>query len=90
MHLLELEIKAMKIASTAATRADPVPANVTPDMSPGSIVVFDVSKHIALVPPFREGEVDTYFSVFQRIATTLHRPRDVWSLVLQCKLVGKA
>ncbi|KAI3370535.1 hypothetical protein L3Q82_025294 [Scortum barcoo] len=51
---------------------------------------FDVSKHIALVPPFRESEVDSYFNAFERIAATLSWPKDVWPLLLQCKLVGKA
>ncbi len=51
---------------------------------------FDVSKHIALVPQFREIEVDSYFNVFERIASALNWPRDVWSLLLQCKLTGKA
>ncbi len=51
---------------------------------------FDVSRHIALVPPFRESEVDLYFSAFERITATLRWPKDVWSLLLQCKLVGKA
>ena len=45
---------------------------------------------IALVPPFRESEVDSYFSAFERIAATLNWPKDVWTLLLQCKLVGKA
>lgn len=51
---------------------------------------FDINKHIALVPPFRESEVDTYFQVFERLATTLQWPREIWTLLLQCKLVGKA
>lgn len=51
---------------------------------------FDVSRHIALVPPFRESEVDSYFKAFERIAATLKWPKEVWSLLLQCKLVGKA
>ncbi len=50
----------------------------------------DVSKHIALVPQFREIEVDSYFNVFERIASALNWPRDVWTLLLQCKLTGKA
>ncbi len=28
--------------------------------------------------------------MFERIATTLQWPRNVWPLLLQCKLVGKA
>ena len=52
--------------------------------------VFDVGKHIALVPPFREGEIDSYFHAFERIANTLKWPEDMWALLLQCKLSGKA
>ncbi len=51
---------------------------------------FDISRQIALVPLFRESEVDTYFTVFERIASTLKWPRNVWPLLLQCKLIGKA
>ncbi|XP_013856405.1 uncharacterized protein LOC106512295, partial [Austrofundulus limnaeus] len=51
---------------------------------------FDISKNIALVPPFRETEVEAYFNAFERIAVALHWPKEVWSLLLQCKLVGKA
>lgn len=52
--------------------------------------IFDVGKHIALVPPFRETEVDTYFSAFERIACSLRWPKEVWPLLLQCRLSGKA
>ncbi|KAL7853441.1 hypothetical protein AOLI_G00202850 [Acnodon oligacanthus] len=51
---------------------------------------FDVSCQIGLVPVFRENEVDAYFPIFERIATTLNWPKSLWSLLLQCKLVGKA
>ncbi|KAF7690179.1 hypothetical protein HF521_011983, partial [Silurus meridionalis] len=46
--------------------------------------------NIVLVPPFRESEVDTHFGVFERIAIALNWPKDVWSFLLQCKLIGKA
>ena len=55
-----------------------------------SAPVFDISRHIALVPPFRESEVDSYFSASERIAAALSWPKEFWSLLLQCKLVGKA
>lgn len=42
------------------------------------------------MPQFRETEVDSYFRVFERIASTLHWPKEVWPLLLQCKLTGKA
>ncbi|KAJ8340985.1 hypothetical protein SKAU_G00332760 [Synaphobranchus kaupii] len=51
---------------------------------------FDVSRHIRMVPPFREAEVEKYFSLFERVAITLKWPKDAWSLLLQCVLVGKA
>ncbi|KAI5109380.1 hypothetical protein C0J45_0777, partial [Silurus meridionalis] len=53
-------------------------------------LAFDVSRHIGLVPVFRENEVDAYFAVFERIATTLNWPKGLWTLLLQCKLSGKA
>ncbi|KAL0153020.1 hypothetical protein M9458_051619 [Cirrhinus mrigala] len=51
---------------------------------------FDVSRQINLVPPFRESEVDSYFGAFERIAIALRWPKEVWSLLLQCRLIGKA
>lgn len=42
------------------------------------------------MPLFRETEVDSNFSAFERIAVSLNWPKDVWSLLLQCRLVGKA
>lgn len=63
-----------------------------PSTSPQSVEssAFDVSKHISLVPPFRESEVESYFGVFERMAIALLWPKDVWAILLQCKLVGKA
>ena len=51
---------------------------------------FDMSRNIRLVPPFNEKDVDKYFTVFERVASSLKWPRDMWSLLLQCVLVGKA
>lgn len=42
------------------------------------------------MPPFRESEVDAYFVTFERIATKLNWPKDIWALFLQCSLTGKA
>lgn len=44
---------------------------------------------MALVLQFRETEVDSYFCAFERIASALRWPKDVWSLLLQL-LVEKA
>ena len=51
---------------------------------------FDVAKHIKLVPPFKEKEVDQYFLHFEKIATNLNWPKDNWSMLLQSVLIGKA
>lgn len=51
---------------------------------------FDVNKYVALVPPFREAEVDSYFGAFERLAIALKWPEEKWALLLQCKIQGKA
>lgn len=53
-----------------------------------SALVFDASKHINLVPPFMEAEVDCYFTAFERVAATLQWPKEMWALLLQ--LIGQA
>ncbi len=83
MKLRQLELGASKIATGLA-----VQLNTNPASSPlrvGFVIV-----HIVLVPQFRETEVDSYFSAFERITTSLHWPKEVWSLLLQCRLFGKA
>ena len=59
-------------------------------LSSDSNAVFNVSKHVSLVPIFRETEVESYFTAFERIARALHWPDDMWAILLQCKLTGKA
>lgn len=51
---------------------------------------FNVAKNIVIVPSFSEREVEAYFQAFEKIATALRWPLDVWALMLQCKLTGKA
>ncbi|KAL2103192.1 hypothetical protein ACEWY4_000060 [Coilia grayii] len=51
---------------------------------------FDVTRNIRVVPPFREDEVDKFFAHFERVATTLRWPREVWTMTLQCVFTGKA
>lgn len=60
----------------------PMPSATSPD--------FDISRQINLVPPFREAEVDSYFGAFERVAAALSWPKEVWPLLLQCRLTGKA
>ncbi len=67
-----------------------VPPVVSPVPHPPSTGEFDISRQIRLVPAFRETEIDSYFSAFEHIAVALHWPREIWSLLLQCRLTGKA
>lgn len=55
-----------------------------------AVASFDMSKNIILVPVFHESEVESYVGVFKHIAGALLWPRDVWAILLQCKLSGKA
>ena len=41
---------------------------------------FDMSRHVKLVPPFNENEVDKYFQHFEKVAESLKWPRTMWSL----------
>ena len=51
---------------------------------------FDVTKHIRLVPPFQEKEVDKYFLHFEKVAENLNWLKEHWTLLLQSVLIGKA
>ena len=51
---------------------------------------FDLTKYVKLVPQFNESDVDKYFQHFEKIATNLHWPENVWSSLLQSALKGKA
>lgn len=94
---MAVKLRKLELDKTQGTGSLPATA---PGMSPTTSstqnsasamsTAFDVSKNIALVPLFRESEVDSYFSVFERIAVALQWPTEVWALLLQCKLHGKA
>ena len=53
-------------------------------------VHFDITKHIRLVPPFQEKEVDKYFLHFEKVAENLKWPKEHWTLLLQSVTIGKA
>uniref|UniRef100_A0A8C5DT92 Gypsy retrotransposon integrase-like protein 1 n=1 Tax=Gouania willdenowi TaxID=441366 RepID=A0A8C5DT92_GOUWI len=88
----ELEVQTMhlRLRVLELERSPPPGTPVPSHSASASAASFDMSKHIALVPQFRESEVDSYFSAFERIAAALNWPTEFWSLLLQCKLVGKA
>ncbi|XP_039906424.1 uncharacterized protein LOC120745531 [Simochromis diagramma] len=91
VEAMHLRVRALEIERGASVSAiPPTPRSAPQSPSPTPEDSFDVSRHIKLVPAFRETEVDSYFTVFEHIAGALHWPKNVWSLLLQCKLVGKA
>ena len=51
---------------------------------------FDVTKHIRLVPPFQEKEVDKYVLHFEKVAENLKWQKEHWTLLLQSVIIGKA
>ena len=51
---------------------------------------FYVTKHIRLVPPFQEKEVNKYFLHFVNVAENLNWPKKHWTLLLQSVLIGRA
>lgn len=90
VNLRRLEMEGRKLAPVTA---GPVTSNsVSKDTAARGIAsaAFDVTKNLPLVPLFRESEVDSYFGAFERIAVSLGWPKDVWALLLQCRLSGKA
>ncbi|KAK0144157.1 hypothetical protein N1851_017473 [Merluccius polli] len=87
VHLRELELASQR-ETQGGVGVDAVPSASLPSVP--SPPTFDINKHIALVPVFREMEVDSYFSAVERITSALQWPSEVWPLLLQCKIHGKA
>ena len=72
--LKQLELREKELAiQLKMHELESYPPAVTPAKSTG----FDVSKHIRLVPPIQEKEVDKYFVHFEKIATSLEWPKEV-------------
>lgn len=91
VKLRQLELDSATVVSGRTVQPNPVVSvNSENSVSDVSTTTFDVSKQIALVPHFRESEVDAYFAAFERVAAALRWPKEVWCLLLQCRLVGKA
>ncbi|KAL2103191.1 hypothetical protein ACEWY4_000059 [Coilia grayii] len=81
-----------KLELELAAKGLPVPPSspFEPPQSPHTNKPLEVSKYIRMVPPFSEKEVDKYFPHFERVATSLRWPKEIWTLLLQCVLVGRA
>ncbi|XP_064080588.1 uncharacterized protein LOC135197449 [Macrobrachium nipponense] len=51
---------------------------------------FNMFAALKLVPHFSEEEVNEFFVSFEKIAKKLAWPKDMWTTLVQCRLVGKA
>ena len=91
LRLRELEIREKELAVEYKTKEIEL-HNAKSMGGPATDVgsTFDVGKHIHFVPPFQETEVDKYFMHFEKIAASLKWPEDVWTVLLQSVLIGKA
>ena len=90
VKLRELELREKELSLQFKLKElEKSPAVPTSSLS-GSAVPFDVSKQIRFVPPFQEKEVDKYFLHFEKVATSLMWLKEVWMVLLQSVLVGKA
>lgn len=85
-----VRLRQLELETSDTGRSAPRGSGMSPPSTSSPNVVFDISKHLAMVPVFRDNEVDSYFNVFERIAAALQWPREVWTLLLQCKMHGKA
>ena len=79
---LQFELKMKELELEGKYKSKPLPLD--------SGKSFDVTKHIRLVPPFQEKEVDKYFLHFEKVAENLKWPREHWTLLLQSVVIGKA
>ncbi|XP_034097045.1 uncharacterized protein LOC117563027 [Gymnodraco acuticeps] len=87
----EVRIRIRQMELDSELRASGVVGNLRESFSlPSHPPAFNVGKNVALVPVFREAEVDAYFGAFERMAAALQWPADAWALLVQCKLHGRA
>ena len=75
---IQLKMKELEVAAASPP---------TPTREPAGL---DVSKYVRFVPPFQEKEVDKYFLHFEKVASSLLWPKEMWTLLLQSSLLGKA
>ena len=89
LRLKKIKLRERELAMQVKIKELEVAAASTMSPTPGSSD-FDVSKHVRFVPPFQETEVDKYFLHFEKVASSLAWPKEVWTLLLQSALLGKA
>lgn len=93
----QLELEAGRIRKSPVTRTTALVSAKTSQLDKAfsplimqSKKEFDLAKVITLIPQFRETEVNAYFVAFEQIAVLLGWPKEMWALMLQCRLTVKA
>jgi len=51
---------------------------------------WDVFKYVQALPKFDEKDVEAFFILFEKVAKQMKWPQDMWVLLIQTKLVGRA
>ena len=77
-----IEIKKKKIRFEFKIKELDLQGEFKPSLPLDTSKTFDVTKHIRLVPPFQEKEVDKYFLHFEKVAENLKWPREHRTLLL--------
>ena len=88
IRIKELKIRECELSIQLKAKELEVTRTVTSETSRRE--KFDMSKYVWFVPPFQDTEVNKYFLHFEKIASSLEWPKEVWTLLLQSALLGKA
>ena len=89
LRMKELEIKEKELAMQLKLK-ELEAKTMSPHEPHSKSMGFDIGKHIRFISLFQEREIDKYFLHFEKVATSLEWPWDIWTLLLQSVLVGKA
>ncbi|XP_066945203.1 uncharacterized protein [Macrobrachium rosenbergii] len=82
----ELEMANLKLEMARLTNRDDFSSSPNPALQ-GK---FNLSVALKLVPVFDEASVPDFFKAFERVASRLSWPSEMWTVLIQCRLVGKA
>ncbi|XP_035806767.2 uncharacterized protein LOC118470711 [Amphiprion ocellaris] len=88
--MLQVELKKLELEERMLSLRSAGVVGQTPGGSSGPPPSFDVSMNLRLVSQFCEGDTDTFFSLFERVAETRGWSDAERTLLLQCVLTGKA
>ncbi|KAG1926323.1 thy-1 membrane glycoprotein [Pimephales promelas] len=86
IEIRKLEVEAMRFQLIGEGKLEDSAKGLTGSVRKG----LDVANNIKLIPKFSETDVDTFFSLFERLAGVMKWPDSEQTLMLQCVLTGKA